>query len=199
MTHTWQILSGVLLAACLASFAWAMRRFFLQPAGLTAGMQAIKYCGLAFGLLHLAAIAVTPGISTLHAVAGVALYGCSLAIFWWAIRASLARPLSAAFSPDLPAHLVAHGPYKLIRHPLYCSYLLCWLAGYAVTARLWLAPTVAIMLVIYLVAARQEEKKFMRSSLAASYLRYRAGTGLLTPNPFKLFSSGRKSLSQTAA
>jgi protein-S-isoprenylcysteine O-methyltransferase Ste14 len=199
MMHAWQFISGALLAACLFSFAWAMRRFFLQPAGLTPGMQAIKYCGVAFGLLHLAAIAATPGISTPQGLAGAALYLCALALFWWAIHASLGRPLSAAFSPDLPGHLVAQGPYKLIRHPLYCSYLLCWLAGWVVTARLWLAPTVAVMLVIYLVAARQEEKKFMRSPLAESYLKYRARTGLLIPNPLKLYWSGRKRLSQTTA
>lgn len=199
MMHAWQLVSVGLLAACLVSFGWAMRRFFLQPAGLTPAIQAIKYCGIAFGLLHIAAIAITPGISPLQGMAGIALYLCALALFWWAIRTSLGRPLSAAFSPDLPGHLVAHGPYKLIRHPLYCSYLLCWLAGWVVTARLWLAPTVAIMLVIYLVAARQEERKFMRSPLAESYLRYRASTGLLVPNPLKLYSSGRKSLSQTTA
>jgi protein-S-isoprenylcysteine O-methyltransferase Ste14 len=203
MMHAWQLVSGALLAACLASFAWAMRRFFLQPAGLTPGMQAIKYCGVIFALLHVAAIAATPGISPLQGMAGVASYLCALALFWWAIRTSLSRPLSAAFSPDLPGHLVAHGPYKLIRHPLYCSYLLCWLAGWVVTARLWLAPTVVVMLVIYLAAARQEEKKFMRSPLAESYLRYRAQTGQLFPNPLKLVSSRRNSserkrLSQTA-
>jgi len=197
--HAWQLGSGILLAGCLLSFVWAMRRFFLQPAGLTRGMQAIKYCGIAGGLLHAAAIAATPGISPLQGVAGVALYLCALALFWWAIRASLCRPLSAAFSPDLPRHLVAHGPYKLIRHPLYCSYLLCWLAGWVITARLWLAPAFGLMLVIYLAAARQEEEKFMRSPLAASYLKYRARTGLLIPNPLKLYSSGRKRLSQTTA
>lgn len=199
MTHAWQLVSGGLLAGCLFSFAWAMRRFFLQPAGLTPGMQAIKYCGIAFGLLHFAAIAATPGVSTLRGVAGAALYLCALSLFWWAIRASQARPLSAAFSPDLPGHLVAHGPYKLIRHPLYCSYLLCWLAGWLVTARIWVAPTVAAMLVVYLAAARQEEKKFMRSPLAESYSRYRGQTGLLIPNPLKLYSSGRKRLSQSTA
>ncbi len=199
MIHAGQIIAGSLLASCLASFAWAMRRFFVQPAGLTGGMQAIQYCGIVFGLLHIAAIATTWGISLGRGSAGVVLYLAALGLFWWAIRASLGRPLSAAFSPDLPAHLVAHGPYKLVRHPLYCSYLLCWLAGWVVTARLWLAPTVAVMLVIYLAAARQEEKKFMRSPLAESYVRYRARTGLLVPNPLKLFSSGRERLSQTTA
>lgn len=162
-----------------------MRRFFIQPAGLTPGMQLIKICGIAFGILHLAAIAATPRIAAVRGISGVALYLCSLGLFWWAIRTSLRHPLSAAFSPDVPNHLVAQGPYKIMRHPLYCSYLLCWLAGWVAAGRLWLAPTIAVMLVIYLVAAREEERKFNRSTLADAYAQYRACTGLFFPNPMK--------------
>ena len=178
-------MSAALLAGCLASFGWAMRRFFVQPAGLTAGMQVIKICGIAFGILHLAAIVATPRIAAVRGINGAALYFCALGLFWWAIRTSLRHPLSAAFSPDLPKHLVARGPYKIIRHPLYCSYLLCWLAGWVATGRLWLAPTIAAMLVIYLRAAAEEERKFTLSPLADAYARYRARTGLFFPNPMK--------------
>lgn len=177
------IFSGLLLA-CLASFGWAMRRFFVQPAGPTAGMTVIKTCGIAFGILHVAAI-LTTNITLARGVSGAILYLGALGLFWWSIKTSLLHPLSAAFSPDLPVHLVAHGPYRIIRHPLYCSYLLCWLAGWVVTGRLWLAPTVAVMLGIYLVAASREESKFMRSPLREAYQQYRANTGLLFPNPLK--------------
>jgi protein-S-isoprenylcysteine O-methyltransferase Ste14 len=199
MTSGWQWISIALLVGCLASFGWAMQRFFVQPAGLTAGMKVIKACGIMFGVLHLAAIVATPGVTGLRGVSGPVLYLCALGLFWWAINASLRKPLSAAFSPDLPAHLVAHGPYKMIRHPLYCSYLMCWLAGWVTTGRLWLAPTVAVMLVIYALAAAEEEKKFMRSPLAQAYQQYRARTGLLFPNPLKLYSGGRKRSWETAA
>jgi protein-S-isoprenylcysteine O-methyltransferase Ste14 len=199
MTHsTWPWISAALLLACLASFWWAMRRFFVQPAGLTAGMQVIKACGIVFGVLHLAAILTTPAVTRAQCVAGAVLYGGALGLFWWAINTSLRHPLSAAFSPDLPAHLVAQGPYRMIRHPLYCSYLMCWLAGWVATGRLWLAPTVAIMLGIYIVAASVEEKKFMRSHLAAAYQNYRAGTGLFFPNPLKLLAIRRKRSWETA-
>lgn len=187
MAHEWQWISFALLSGCLASFGWAMRRFFVQPAGLTTGMQVIKACGVAFGILHLTAIAVTPGINAIRGVNGIVLYLCALALFWWAIQVSLRQPLSAAFSPDLPSHLVAQGPYRLIRHPLYCSYLLCWVAGWAATGRLWLGPTVAVMLIIYVRAATEEEKKFTRSPLAEAYQRYRARTGLFLPNPLKRY------------
>ena len=188
----WQWISASLLLACLASFAWAMQKFFVQPAGLTLGMKTTKACGVAFGVFHLAAIVATPGVTRVQGVCGVVLYLAALALFWWAINTSLRQPLSAVFSPDLPTHLVANGPYRMIRHPLYCSYLMCWLAGWVATGRMWLAPTVVVMLVIYVFAAAEEEKKFMRSSLAEAYQQYRARTGLIFPNPFKLHSSGKR-------
>lgn len=196
---SWQWISAALLIGCLASFGWAMKKFFVQPAGLTAGMKLIKTCGIVFGSLHLVTILATRGIGTLQGVSGAILYFCSLGLFWWAIQTSLSQPLSAAFSPDLPAHLVARGPYRIVRHPLYCSYLMCWLAGWVTTGRLWLAPTVGVMLVLYILAAASEEKKFMRSDLSAAYQEYRARTGLFFPNPLKLYSSERKRTWETAA
>ena len=192
-TFGWQWISAALLVGCLASFSWAMRKFFVQPAGLTAGMKVIKTFGIVFGMLHLAAIMATQGVTSVRGAGGAVLYLSSLGLFWWAINASLRKPLSAAFSPDLPAHLVAHGPYRMIRHPLYSSYLLCWLAGWVGTGRLWLAPTVAVMLVIYVLAAAAEEKKFTQSPLAEAYRRYRARTGLFFPNLWKLRSTGKSS------
>jgi protein-S-isoprenylcysteine O-methyltransferase Ste14 len=180
---------AILLCSCLASFAWAMRSFFTQPAGVTAGIRLISGCGAAFGILHLFAILSNTNVSAERSLAGSLLYICSAGLFWWAIKTSLASPLSAAFSPNLPVHLVDHGPYRVMRHPLYCSYLMCWLAGWVVTDRLWLAPTVAVMTIVYWIAAHQEEQKFMRSPLGDSYRQYRSRTGLLFPNPLKLLSN----------
>jgi protein-S-isoprenylcysteine O-methyltransferase Ste14 len=183
----WPLVSAGLLLACLISFSWGMRRFFSQPAGENSGMRLIRVCGSAFALLHLAAIIATPGVSAAQVLTGACLYLASLATFWWAIRTHGARPLSAAFSPDEPAHLVEAGPYRFLRHPFYCSYTLAWTAGIAATGRWWLIPTVVVMLAIYVRAARMEEEKFARSPLAAAYERYRSQTGMLLPNPAKLF------------
>ena len=42
---------------------------------------------------------------------------------------------------------------------------------------------VSVMAAFYLSAARQEEKKFLNSSLADSYRRYRKSTGMFFPLP----------------
>jgi protein-S-isoprenylcysteine O-methyltransferase Ste14 len=159
-----------------------MRRFFIQPAGSTMGMQITKICGLGFSVLHLSVILTRSELSPAQAVAAAVLYLISLGLFWWAIHANREGPLSAVFSPDLPKHVVKRGPYMWVRHPLYTSYLLTWFAGVIATGRLWLVPTVAVMTMIYWKAARHEEEKFFRSALASVYAAYRSRTGLFVPS-----------------
>jgi protein-S-isoprenylcysteine O-methyltransferase Ste14 len=187
----WQTTLALLLFVCLASFAWGMQRFFVQPSGSTPGMKLISGCGVVFGALHFVAIFVPNSISTERGYLGALLYIWSAGLFWWAIKTNAAARLSAAFSDDLPVHLVEEGPYRFIRHPFYCSYVLAWLAGTIATARWWLLPTVVVMVGIYWRAARTEEAKFSRSSKAAEYENYRARTALLVPNPMKLLMARR--------
>jgi len=187
----WQWLLAILLLNCLGSFAWGMRKFFVQPSGSTAGMKLISSCGLVFAALHFVGIFSTSGITPERGLVGALLYFWSLGLFWWAIRTNSATRLSAAFSPDLPVHLVEGGPYRFIRHPFYCSYVLAWTAGAIATGRWWLVPTVGVMIVIYWKAATFEEEKFSRSPLAGDYQRYRARTALLFPNPMKLLVARR--------
>jgi protein-S-isoprenylcysteine O-methyltransferase Ste14 len=191
MLSVWRLIGTGLLLACLGSYAWGMRRFFAQPAGDTAGMAVIRICGAVFAVVHAGALIFTPGIEAGALEAAIALYLAALGLYWWAIRTNSPRPLSAAFSPDTPQHLVERGPYQFIRHPFYCSYLLTWSGGVVATRSLWLLPSLVVMLVIYIWAARAEEDKFMRSPLAGLYRTYRSRTGLFLPNPFKLFVARR--------
>ena len=185
----WQSTCAMLLLACLSSFVWGMRRFFIRPAGSNTGMQVTKICGLLFSVLHFALIVsqgVTPpaggfAIMALYVVATM-LYASSLFLFWWSVYTNRAKPLSAVFSPDLPMHFVSHGPYAWIRHPFYTSYLLTWLAGVVATGHLWLLSTVLVMVTIYWRAALLEEKKFFQTALASLYAGYKSRTGLFAPS-----------------
>jgi protein-S-isoprenylcysteine O-methyltransferase Ste14 len=189
--YMWQGVLTMLLAACLGSFAWGMRYFFVQPAGQTAGMLVIKFAGTAFGILHLILIFLEPVIPTGRGAICIILYMSSLALFWWAIRANRGTPLSAVFSPNLPVHMVVEGPYRYIRHPFYASYLLCWLGGAVATADPWLVMTVVLMFGVYVKAARDEEEKFRRSSLDSAYAAYRSRAGLFTPRLTELFKKSK--------
>jgi protein-S-isoprenylcysteine O-methyltransferase Ste14 len=168
-----------------------MRRFFTKPAGMTPGMALIQFCGIVFGLLHLASL-LLPGATTVEGVsAAVLLYAGSLMLFWWAFQTNRRTPLSAAFSPDVPMQLVQNGPYQFIRHPFYASYLMTWLAGPIASGRPSLLATTILMGSIYYVAARSEEKKFENSPLAQEYRRYKLRTGLFAPNVLKITNAAR--------
>ena len=195
--YLWQCVLEILLLACLISFAWAMRAFFVQPAGTTKGMRLTGTCGTISAVLHLVAIPMTKTIPMNRAVIAGVLYIAALALFWWAISANRKMPLSAIFSPDLPVHIVVHGPYRYIRHPLYTSYLTVWLAGWIATFAWWLLPTIAVMAAVYIRASSAEEAKFSQSGMADSYAGYRARTGRFLPAPWKSFAAARsgKSLS----
>jgi protein-S-isoprenylcysteine O-methyltransferase Ste14 len=189
----WQWIAGLLLFLCLASFGWAMRRFFVLPRGSTMGAKLVAVAGSVFAGLHFVAIFLG-NITPERGGAATLLYLCSLGLFWWAIRANSGTRLSAAFSSDLPVHLVENGPYKFVRHPFYCSYVLAWLAGTIATARWWLIPTVVVMALIYWRAARLEEEKFSESSLRVEYQKYRERTALLVPSPMKVLLARRSTV-----
>lgn len=101
----------------LASFGWAMRRFFIQPAGSTTGMKMIKAFGIVFGILHRAAIVARPGITAMRGVSGAVVYVRHRAGGLSTLAcAGLCRRVLAGLA--LPR---AQGPYRMIRRPLYCS------------------------------------------------------------------------------
>jgi len=178
----WQYACAMLLLACLCSFVWGMRRFFIRPAGSTPGMKVTKFCGLFFSVLHFALIVSESEMELPQALLATVLYVVSLTLFWWAIYTNRSNPLSAVFSPDLPRHFVSHGPYAWVRHPFYTSYLLTWLAGVDATGHLWLLSTVLVMVTIYWRAALLEEKKFFETALASLYAAYKSRTGFFYPS-----------------
>ncbi|HEY3741234.1 MAG TPA: isoprenylcysteine carboxylmethyltransferase family protein [Bryobacteraceae bacterium] len=180
MIWNWHLLPFGMLVVSLASFGWAMRNFFLKPTGDNAGMKVIRITSTAFAILHLGAILLTPDVPLRQSLAASSIYVLALVLFFWAIRAN-SISLSAAFSSDSPQHLVQRGPYRWIRHPFYCAYLLTWSAGFVATGRWWLLPSIAVMVAVYLRAARLEEEKFASSPLAGAYQDYRESTGRFLP------------------
>lgn len=182
---------ATLMVLCLGSFVWGMRAFFVQPAGYTAGMKVITISSAICALIQLAAIISARDVPLKWTIAATMAYLGSMALYWWTISVNRQTPLSAAFSPDLPTHLVQRGPYRVIRHPFYASYLLMWAAAVPASGDWRVLITVAFMIAVYISAARAEERKFSHSALAGAYRVYRSRTGLLVPNPLKLLSAGR--------
>lgn len=118
---------------------------------------------------------------TLQGMASL-IFATSLVLFWWTVSTTRRRPLTLAFTSDVPVHLQTTGPYAYVRHPFYLAYVLFWI-GTAVAANerlAWAMP--AVMTASYMAAARREELKFEASPLASDYRAYRLQTGMLVPN-----------------
>ncbi|MBM3463242.1 MAG: hypothetical protein FJX76_14155, partial [Armatimonadetes bacterium] len=64
------------------------------------------------------------------------------------------------------------GPYRWVRHPIYASYMLAWLAGAAASGQFWLLIHAAYMYALYAEAARLEEVRLLRSPHGLEYVDY---------------------------
>lgn len=166
------------------SFVWAIRRFFRTEGAPRTGMRAIAALGAVSAVAQCGTLlwrCLSPVPFTGAQVVGLALFGVALALFWSAVHANRARPLTLAFTDDTPEHLVVRGPYRYIRHPFYAAYLSAWLAGAFTAHEPALLLSVLVMGTLYAQAANIEERKFARSPLAAAYAAYRRHTGAFCP------------------
>lgn len=79
--------------------------------------------------------------------------------------------------------LIQEGPYGIIRHPLYVSYILI-LAGLSLALRMYwlLIPTVCIIVGIYPTAKAEEEMLVER--FGEEYMGYKRRVGMLFPRLF---------------
>jgi len=181
MIWNWYLVPLTLLCASLASFMWGMQQFFSKPSGDNFGMKLIRAVSSIFAAIHLVAILLTADASASRSLVASSIYLAALGLFFWAIQTNSRSTFSAAFSTDVPLRLVKEGPYRWIRHPFYCAYLLTWSAGFVATGHLWLLPTVAVMVGVYLKAALLEEEKFAQSPLAQAYQEYQESAGRFLP------------------
>jgi protein-S-isoprenylcysteine O-methyltransferase Ste14 len=179
------LLNNVLLAVlvpsfvCFAAFSWAVKGHFQSVGHIPEGMRLTSLLSLAgfawfvWRLFSVPANVLWP--------AAVALFIAALLVFGWTLRATHIDRPTLAFADDTPQFLLRHGPYRLVRHPFYASYLLFWV-GTALATPGWLPWLVPIvMLTLYARAATGEEQKFARSDLAQAYETYRQSVGMFVP------------------
>lgn len=138
------------LGMLAAVFLGGMRRVFRRPDGphryrasLVSGLV------LASESVAIAATSVPPA----RLVAELVLLGAALGLFLWAARVNRDRPLLLAFAAHVPDHLQTRGPYRLVRHPFYTSYLLAFAGGLVAAWAAWLLPLLALGVFTYWSAA----------------------------------------------
>jgi protein-S-isoprenylcysteine O-methyltransferase Ste14 len=104
-----------------------------------------------------------------------------VALFFITISASRNARLRMAFDEGDPRGLVQQGPYRYVRHPFYVSYII-FFSGLALAtwALIALVPFI-VLVVLYVLAARMEERLFAGTEMAGAYEAYRQQTGFFFP------------------
>ena len=118
---------------------------------------------------------------TIAQLAAVIIGALGLWLFFRTIAASRDRGLHFAFDPDNPVSLVTSGPYRVVRHPFYTSYLIFWVAMTLGAWSVWGIAVLVLLTAMYTVAARTEEAKFAATPMAGEYAEYRKRAGMFWP------------------
>ena len=105
-------------------------------------------------------------------------------IIKWAFRSINKGNLGLVFSGVVPSQVIQHGPYRYVRHPLYLAYSMFWLGCVVISASMIVGVAASIVIILYVIAARAEERDLMSSSLGEGYAMYRERTGLIIPRVF---------------
>lgn len=82
---------------------------------------------------------------------------------------------------DAPVELVTWGPYALVRHPFYTSFLLAVVAAALALPHPATLASLAYGFVALTLTARREERRLACSELRDDYLRYVGTTGRFCP------------------
>ena len=145
------------------------------------GLRLIKWVGSAMLLLSFVVHLITREVSAPMQIAGCICFSCAFLLFWATIRVHRQQPPSLAFSQEASHHIVDTGPYRYIRHPFYTSYFLGWVANGLISESLLLLVPLICMGVLYVSAARLEERQFLGGELSGLYAPYMQRTKMFVP------------------
>lgn len=109
---------------------------------------------------------------------------CSLALYEWARHTIWGRRFYTAWSGAVPEELCDRGPYAWIRHPIYTSYLVAFLAVLIALPSIYSLAMFIVNAVLFGHAMWSDERSLARSPLAASFAEYKKRTGMFFPRIF---------------
>jgi protein-S-isoprenylcysteine O-methyltransferase Ste14 len=185
--------------AMWGAYSYRIRRVFAHSRSLTPAKVFLELSALGCTITHLIILAMTPPLHEGLAVLGIMAFFGAYAIFEGALLVHGQRKPAFAFVDVAPVSFQQTGPYAFVRHPIYSAYLLGWTVAPLVTGNLLSAGTLAGMLLLYFVAARQEERQFAKSSYSSEYKQYQTRTGMFIPRlPWARNRAGSTSAESTS-
>jgi protein-S-isoprenylcysteine O-methyltransferase Ste14 len=168
--------------ATLIVFAVALQNFFVQPPTLSRLQRLFHDLSVVVGVTHGLALLILNSAGELWSAIGIALYSVALGLFLAAIEAARRVPLTRTFvyAPKCDT-ILTKGPYRVIRHPIYVSYSLAWLAAPIAMHSIVLGISAVLMIACYVISARDEERLLASGPKAAEYAQLTARTWRMIP------------------
>lgn len=183
MSALWENLDAtraILTASTIVPFAlFASAGIWHFGAGAKSGTNLVSIASL------LGFAAIEYSVWTRHEIylwsaLGVALQSISVFLFGWCIGTSGRRNLSLAFGDSRSTQLLTDGPYSVVRHPFYTSYIVFWIGGIAVACSVFTIAMALVMIVIYFYAARREDE-VLAKRFADEFVQWHGNTGAFFP------------------
>jgi protein-S-isoprenylcysteine O-methyltransferase Ste14 len=117
----------------------------------------------------------------------ILLFAYAQFVLIWAWHSNRQRPLQFAFSSSSPKHFNQLGPYRFVRHPFYSSYCATWLSSIFATGDIMICLLAIGLMLMYWIAAKQEESAFLASEFSSDYQSYINKTNRFVPKFMRLF------------
>jgi protein-S-isoprenylcysteine O-methyltransferase Ste14 len=174
----WLPLALSLLA--FGSFAWALRGHFETAGAIPTGMRLLSLVSLLSYATYAGLLFRGDRDRTAWTTLGLVAFASAIALFWWTVTTTRRHRLRLAHTDADPDIIYTGGPYALVRHPFYLSYIIFWI-GTALVVGKWQWAPALILTVWYVRVAQREERRFRSSAFSTGYDTYRRRTGMLLP------------------
>jgi protein-S-isoprenylcysteine O-methyltransferase Ste14 len=177
-------LDWVLVAVAAATaviIAVALQDFFLDSRVNNPKIRALQDVGVGFAVIHFGGLIVLGSAGPGWAAGAILMYVAATLLFLGALETARRVQLPRTLVDDpMPKALIVTGPFAWVRHPFYIAYSLAWLAAPIATHGPVITLTGVIAVVVYVVAARREERA-LAAHFGEAYERYRQKTGMVLP------------------
>lgn len=174
-----KIIVAILYTTILVVFVWARFSFFRSD-NRSSRMVTILYDPIVFVFVSVSywSLLTVKDIPTIRIVVGCSSLIIAAALFLWSLKTAKGARLAFNYGAD---QIYKSGAYGFVRHPLYLSYSITWIAIAAICDYTMLYLTLVYLLVFYLIAARKEEKTIMEGSHSEEYKNYKRNVGMFFP------------------
>lgn len=133
------------------------------------------------GALPTIALGLVLPLRLYNALGALAILLCSLTLYEWTRHTIWGRRFYIAWSGDVPEALCDQGPYAYVRHPIYASYILAFLAVLVAMPTLITLAAFVFNAGLFTHAALSDERSLAAGTFAADYARYKKRTGMFLP------------------